>query len=126
MKEYIFFSNATHVSYVSVDGGESKAVFPAESATLGFDGTNRKLWYFNTENLTLYNSNLDGSNKQAVFKSSDIGYFTVNGVNETVYYLHKNDDNRVRSLTFTGSELPIINVLQDTDFRDIQVDPSNQ
>ena len=126
MKEYIFFSNATHVSYVSDDGGESTAVFPAESATLGFDGTNRKLWYFNTENLTLYNSNLDGSNKQAVFKSSDIGYFTVNGVNETVYYLHKNDDNRVRSLTFTGSELPIINVLQDTDFRDIQVDPSNQ
>ena len=54
-----------------------------------------------------------------------MGFFAVNGINETVYYIHS-VDSKINSLTYDGTALPEISVLQATDFEDIQVDAYHQ
>ena len=122
--EYIIHSNATHISYVSVDGGPSTAIVAAVNAKLGFDGIKYRLWYIDQSDTKIYNSKLDGSDLKS-FSASNMGFFAVNGINETVYYVH-NVNSKINSVTYAGTALPEISDLQATDFEDIQVDPHNQ
>ena len=124
MVEYIIHSNATHISYVSVDGGPSTAIVAAVNAKLGFDGIKYRLWYIDQSDTKIYNSKLDGSDLKS-FSASNMGFFAVNGINETVYYIHS-VDSKINSLTYDGTALPEISVLQATDFEDIQVDAYHQ
>ena len=124
MVEYILHSNATHISYVSVDGGESTTIVAAVNSKLGFDGIKYRLWYIDQSDTKIYNSKLDGSDLKS-FSASNMGFFAVNGINETVYYIHS-VDSKINSLTYDGTALPEISVLQATDFEDIQVDAYHQ
>jgi hypothetical protein len=124
--EYIFFSNATHISYVSVVGGESTAVLLAESANLGYDEENYRLWYYNTVGATLHKANLDASGLETVSVPSTFGQFTVDGMNQSIYYLNDIDDT-VKSIDYNGNHFPEIAALQGGDeFQDIQIDPYNR
>ena len=122
--EYIIHSNATHISYVSVDGRESTAIVAAVNSKLGFDGVKYRLWYIDQSDTKIYNSKLDGSDLKS-FSASNMGFFAVNGINETVYYVHS-VNSKINSVTYAGTALPEISDLQATDFEDIQVDPYNQ
>ena len=122
--EYIIHSNATHISYDSVDGGESTVIVAAVNAKLGFDGIKYRLWYIDQSDTKIYNSKLDGSDLKS-FSASNMGFFAVNGINETVYYIHS-VDKKVNSVTYDGTVLPEISDLQATDFEDIKVDSYNQ
>ncbi|CAB4044554.1 Hypothetical predicted protein, partial [Paramuricea clavata] len=123
--EYIFYSNATHISYVSVDGGESTAVLSAQSANLGYDEQNYRLWYYDTVAATLHKANLDASGLETVSVPSTFGQFAVDGVNQSIYYLNDNDDT-VKSIDYIGNHFPEIGVLQGgNEFQDIQIDPHN-
>ena len=122
--EYIIHSNTTHISYVSVDGGESTVIVPAVNAKLGFDGIKYRLWYIDQSDTKIYNSKLDGSDLKS-FSAANMGFFAVNGINETVYYVHS-VNSKINSVTYDGNALPDISDLQATDFEDIQVDPYNQ
>ena len=122
--EYIIHSNATHISYVSADGGESTVIVAAVNAKLGFDGIKYRLWYIDQSDTKIYNSKLDGSDLKS-FSASNMGFFAVNGINETVHYIHS-VDNKINSVTYDGTALPEILDLQATDFEDIQVDPYNR
>ena len=124
--EYIFYSNATHISYISVDGGESTAILSAQSATLGYDQLEYRLWYFDTIAVTLHNSNLDASDPKTVTVPSNFGAFTVDAVNQSIYYLNK-EDSSVKSIDYDGNDHPEITVLQTAEyFEDIQIDSSNR
>ncbi|XP_028406425.1 pro-epidermal growth factor-like [Dendronephthya gigantea] len=122
--EYIFYSNATHISYVSIDGGESKALVKTPSATLAYDELNYRLWYYK-DGEKLYNSNLDGSDLKNVSVPSNFGPFAVDPANQTVYYLTKTDFN-LKLIDYDGNDLPDIGVSPDDDFRDLQIDPYNR
>ena len=123
--EYIFYSNATHISYVSVDGGESTAILSAQSANLGYDEQNYLLWYYDTVG-DLHNANLDASDFQTVSVPSVFGQFTVDGVNQSIYYLN-NNNKTVKSIDYNGNHFPEIAALQNSDeFQDIQIDPYNR
>ena len=124
MVEYIIHSNATHISYVSVDGGPSTAIVAAVNAKLGFDGIKFRLWYIDQLDTKIYNSKLDGSDLKS-FSAANMGFFAVNGINETVYYVHS-VNSKIESVTYDGTPLPEISDLPGTDFEDIQVDPYNQ
>ncbi len=125
-REYIFYSNATHISYVSVDGGESTAFLSAQSVTLGYDKLNYRLWYYNKATVTLRHANLDASDSQTVSVPSNFGPFTVDAINQNIYYLN-NDDNSVKSIDYNGVHLSEIAALQgDNDFKDIQIDANNR
>ena len=125
-QEYIFYSNATHISYVSVDGGESTAILSSQSATLGYDEQNYRLWYYDTVGVTLHNANLDGSDLRTVSVLSNFGPFTVDAVNQSIYYLN-NDDNSVKSIDYNGNLFPEITALQSgSDFKDLQIDAYNR
>ena len=124
--EYIFYSNPTHISYISVDGGESTAILSVQSATLGYDQLEYRLWYFETISVTLHNSNLDASDPKTVAVPSNFGPFTVDAVNRSIYYLNK-DDYSVKSMDYDGKHHPKNTVLQTAeDFEDIQIDSSNR
>ena len=124
--EYIFYSNATHISYVSVDGGESTAVLSAQSANLGYDEQNYRIWYYDTVAATLHQANLDASGLETVSVPSTFGQFTVDGVNQSIYYLNDIDDT-VKSIDYNGNHFPEIAALQGgNEFQDIQIDPYNR
>ncbi|XP_028415958.1 protein crumbs-like [Dendronephthya gigantea] len=122
--EYIFYSNATHISYVSIDGGESKALVKTPSATLSYDELNYRLWYYK-DGEKLYNSNLDGSDLKNVSVPSNFGPFAVDAANQRVYYLTKTDFN-LKLIDYDGNDLPDIGVSPDDDFRDLQIDTHNR
>ena len=124
--QYIIFSNATHVSYVPVDGGDSTVILPAQSATLGYDEKTYRLWYHDTVSVNLHHANLDASDLQTVSIPSSFGLFAVDSVNQTIYYV--NDDGKsVKSIDYNGVHFPEIAKLQDdNDFRDIQIDADNR
>ncbi|CAB3989722.1 Hypothetical predicted protein [Paramuricea clavata] len=122
--EYIFYSNATHISYVPVDGGESTAVLSAQSANLGYDEQNYRLWYH--VGVTLHSAKLDASDLQTVLVPSNFEKFTVDGVNQSIYYMDK-EGNTVKSIDYDGNHFPEIAALQsDEDFKDLQIDPYNR
>ncbi|XP_028416438.1 pro-epidermal growth factor-like [Dendronephthya gigantea] len=122
--EYILYSNATHISYVSIDGGKSKALVKTPSATLGYDELNYRLWYYK-DGEKLYNSNLDGSDLKNVSVPSNFGPFAVDAVNQSIYYLTKTDFN-LKLIDYDGNDLPDIGVSPDNDFRDLQIDAYNR
>ena len=124
--EKIFYSNATHISYVSVDGGESTAVLSAQSANLGYDEQNNRIWYYDMVAATLHQANLDASGLETVSVPLNFGQFTVDGVNQSIYYLNDNDDT-VKSIDYNGNHFPEIAALQGgNEFQDIQIDPYNR
>ena len=124
--EYIFYSNATHISYVTVDGGEAKAFIEVEGATLGYDQLTYRLWYHDKPSVTLYNINLDASDAQTVSVPSSFDAFTVDAENKIIYYLNK-DDRSVKSIDYSGNSLPDIPQLQgNNEFTDLQIDASNR
>ena len=126
-QEYIFCSNSTHISYVSVGGGQSETFAAAESATMGYDEVKYRLWYYDSVNLILRNAYLDASDSKTVsVPSSTFGLFTVDAINQTIYYL-SSDDNSVESIDFNGNQLPeIVGLLNDGNTQDLQIDGYNR
>ena len=122
-REYVFSSNNTHISYISVNGGETKTIISANKAFLGFDV--HRLWYYNAATITLHNCRLDGSDIRTVLSNSNIGPFVVDSKGKRVYYINQGD-NRLSVMAFNGTELPQVNVLKATDYKDIAFDSSNQ
>ena len=116
---YRFYSNATYISYIKCDCSGSGAMVPATNAFFGFDRQNVRLWYI--ESFTLKNSYLDGSDNQDVPGVFDFGPLVVNGVNETIYYLDKNDGNKVKGFNFDGTALDNITALQIQGFHDLGI-----
>ena len=122
--EYIFYSNATHISYIPVNGEKSTAILEARSATLGYDQLAYRLWY--KSDVSLFNANLDASDVQTVTIPSTFGVFTVDAKEKVIYYLDKNDMS-VKSINYDGNTLPEIVALQnEPDFRDLQIDDTNR
>ena len=121
--EYIFYSNATHISYVPVDGGESKALVSSPSASLGYDEVNYRLWY--KAGVKLYNSKLDASDLKSITVPSNFGPFAVDAANQSIYYLTDGDFD-LKSIDYNGNDLPDIGLSPNNDFRDLQVDTYNR
>ena len=122
--EYIFYSNATHISYISVNGGESTTVLEANGASLGYDQLTYRLWY--KSDITLWNSNLDASDVQSVSIPSTFGAFTIDAENSSIYYLDENDRS-VNSIDYKGNAGPKISSLGNVDeFHDLQIDSINR
>ena len=48
---------------------------------------------------------MDGSDPQFV-ANTGMGPFVVNHVNQTIYYLHKEDGNKVKVIDYNGNALP--------------------
>ena len=123
-REYIIYSNATHISYVPVDGGDSTVILKAQSATLGYDEKTYRLWYHDT--VHLLHIRLDASDLQTVSVPSTFGLFAVDSVNQTIYYVN-DADTSVKSIDYNGTHLPQIAKLQgDNDFKGIQIDAENR
>ena len=124
--EYIIYSNATHISYVPVDGGDSTVILPAQSATLGYDEKTYRLWYHDTVSVNLHHTRLDASNLQTVSVPSTFGPFAVDSVNQTIYYVN-DADMSVKSINYNGVHfLEIAELQSDDDFKDIQIDAENR
>ena len=122
--EYIFYSNATHISYIPVDGKISTAILEAQSATLGYDQLAYRLWY--KSDVSLFNANLDASDVQAVVIPSTFGAFTVDSKDKVIYFLDESKKT-VKSINYDGDTLADIAALQnEPDFRDLQVDDTNR
>ncbi|XP_028415948.1 pro-epidermal growth factor-like isoform X3 [Dendronephthya gigantea] len=116
--EYIFFSNATHISYMSVNGGDSVAFVPADSATLDYDELNYRIWYM--EDVNLYNAKLDGSDLRSLLSVRAFNkLFAVDAANQTIYYLK--EGLGFKSIDYNGSSLPDIGVNGDN-YKDIKID----
>ena len=126
-QEYIFYSNATHISYISVNGGESTTFAAVESATMGYDELRYRLWYYDTVNIDLRHANLDGSDSQTVADVlSTFGRFTVDPMSQTIYYI-KSDDRSVESIDFNGNTLTdVVGLPSSSDFQDLKIDPYNR
>jgi hypothetical protein len=124
--EYIIYSNLTHVSYVPVDGGESTVILSAQSAGLGYDEEKYRLWYHEDVSLTLYQTDLDGSDTQTVSVPSTFTSFAVDAPNEAIYYVNK-EDMSIKSIDYNGVHFPEIAELQtDNDYKDVQIDTQNR
>ena len=126
-QEYIFYSNATHISYISVNGGESTTFAVVKSATMGYDELRYRLWYYDTVNINLRHANLDGSDSQTVADVlSTFGRFTVDPMSQTIYYI-KSDDRSVELIDFNGNTLPdVVGLQSSSDFQDLKIDPYNR
>lgn len=126
-QEYIFYSNATHISYISVNGGESTTFAVVESATMGYDELRYRFWYYDTVNINLHHANLDGSDSQTVADVvSTFGRFTVDAMNQTIYYI-KSDDRSIESIDFNGNTLPdVVGLQSSSDFQDLKIDRYNR
>ena len=121
--EYIYYSNATHISYVPVDGGESKTVMFSPTAIFGYDELNYRLWY--KASVKLYNSNLGSSDLKNVTVPSNFGPFAVDAAKQNIYYLTDREFD-LKSIDYNGKDLPDIALSLDNDFRDLQVDTYNR
>ena len=76
--------------------------------------------------VTLHNANLDGSDLRTVSVLSNFGLFTVDAVNQSIYYLN-NDEKSVKSIDYNGNLFPEIAALQSgSDFKDLQIDAYNR
>ena len=95
----------------------------ANSATLGYDDLRYRLWYHDAVDDALRSTNLDLTNLQTVSVPSSFGLFTVDTINQTIYYL--NTEKQVKSLDFNGNVsqdvLPVSN-----DTQDLQIDANNR
>ncbi|XP_028413538.1 pro-epidermal growth factor-like, partial [Dendronephthya gigantea] len=119
--EYIFYSNITHISYISTDGGDSVAFASSGSATLDYDELNYRIWY--TEDVNLYNAKLDGSDLRRLLKAlASDKLFAVDAANQTVYYLN---GEKIKSIDYNGSSLPDIG-LEDAVYQDLKIDTYNR
>ena len=121
--EYIFHSNATHISYIPVFGGKSKAFVSSPSATLGYDEMKYRLWY--KADVKLYNSNLDASDLKTVSVPSVFGPFSVDAANQSIFYLTV-DSSNLKWIDYNGNNLQDVDVSTNNDFRDLQVDTCNR
>ena len=124
--EYIIYSNASHVLCVPVEGGESTVILSAQSATLGYDEINYRLWYHESVSLSLYQTDLDGSDPKTVPVPSTFNSFAVDAVNKTIHYVNyiNSRDVSVQSIDYNGVALSEIAELQShDDYEDIEIDP---
>ena len=126
--QYIYYSNLTHISYVSVDGLYSDTILEAGEAYLGFDETSNLLWFYDQFTLSLYTCNPDGSNKTLVLFGENMGPFVVNTLDQSVYYIDTVDKNRVKAVYFNGTNLQDDSKLLSTEFEDLAIglDPMNR
>jgi hypothetical protein len=127
--EYIIYSNASHILYVPVEGGESTVILSAQGATLGYDEINYRLWYHESVSLSLYQTGLDGSDSKTVSVPSTFNSFAVDAVNKTIYYVNyvNSGDVSVQSIDYDGVALPEIADLQShNDYEDIEIDAYNR
>lgn len=93
---------------------------------MGYDEVKYRLWYYDTVNIILRNAYLDASDSKTVPVLSTFGLFTVDAINQTIYYLNS-DDKRVDSIDFNGNQLPDIVGLQNSgDTQDLQIDAHNR
>ena len=94
---------------------------------MGYDEVKYRLWYYDSVNLILRNAYLDASDSKTVsVPSSTFGLFTVDAINQTIYYL-SSDDNSVESIDFNGNQLPeIVGLLNDGNTQDLQIDGYNR
>ncbi|XP_028415947.1 pro-epidermal growth factor-like isoform X2 [Dendronephthya gigantea] len=103
---------------MSVNGGDSVAFVPADSATLDYDELNYRIWYM--EDVNLYNAKLDGSDLRSLLSVRAFNkLFAVDAANQTIYYLK--EGLGFKSIDYNGSSLPDIGVNGDN-YKDIKID----
>ena len=95
----------------------------ANRATLGYDDLRYRLWYYDAVDVALHSINLDLSDLQTVSVPSSFGLFTVDTINQNIYYL--NSEKQVKSLDFDGNESPDALPVSD-DIQDLQIDAQNR
>ena len=107
---------------MSVDGGDPAAFLSSESATLGYDELNYRLWYM--EDVNLHNVELDGSDLRSLQNVPAYEQlFAIDAANQSIYFL--NDDRRVKSIDYNGNNLPEIG-LEDSEYWDMKIDTYNR
>ena len=123
--ENIYYANATHVMYVSANGGPSTVLFEATNAKLGYDPSTRRLFVYQPVPTSLHTYLLDGSDSQLAFNDGAINRYTVDDQVDKIYYIATTTDF-TKSVNFDGSGRTTVLSGSNTDFSDIQIDSSKQ
>ena len=88
---------------------------------MGYDELRYRLWYH--AGVALHSVNLDLNDSQSFSVPSSFGLFTVDGIDQTIYYL--NGDKTVRSFNFDGNAFPDALPVSE-DIQDLQIDVHNR
>ena len=121
--DFIFYANATHVMYVSSNGGESTVIRSVTNSKLGYDAITRRLYVFEPTSTKLYSMKLDGSDSQELFGvGAGIKRFSVDDINEKIYFITSVTDF-TNSINFDATGLTVLLGRDYDDLTDIQVDP---
>ena len=112
--------------YVSSSGGESNVITSdLTNAILGYDATTRRLFVLPGSSISLYSMKLDGSDRQEMFKLETFKRYTVDDINNKIYYLSSNTGT-TQSVLFDGSDPETLLAGGNEDLTDIQIDSMKQ
>lgn len=111
--------------YVSANGGRSAVLLSANNAKLGYDATKRRLFIYEPGQGKLSTMLLDGSDKQLAFSSGTINRFTIDDIQEKIYFLAKTTEF-TKSVNFDGTGTTTLLGDGYSDLSDIQVDSINR
>lgn len=111
--------------YVSANGGPSTVLVSANNAKLGYDATNQRLFIYKPAEGKLFTMLLDGSDEQLAFSGGDIDRFTIDDIQEKIYFLAKTS-KFTKSVYFNGTGTTTLLGAAYSDLSDIQVDSFNR
>ena len=124
LEEYIFYSNTTHILYISCKFRTNRVVLAAVNAVLQYHIPTRRLYFYDTSEQKIYSCNVDGSYKKLIYTSPDpLDGFVINEKNRDIYYWTSSDN--IYRVAYNETTRTIATD-KFTQIRDIDIDSINQ